>query len=91
MLGGAAAFCVAAGVPLLLLGGVRRAAQSGAVGASPGEAPAIFPEGLRIAPNFRLLDQDGHGVSPAAARGRPVIVTFIDPLCRHLCPLAGRY
>jgi protein SCO1 len=90
VMGGAAAFCVAAGVPLLLLGGLRARAGSGVVGSSAGEAPAIFPEGLRVAPNFRLLDQDGHGVSPAAFRGRPVIVTFIDPLCRHLCPLAGR-
>ena len=90
VLSGAVAFCVAAGVPLLVLGGFRGAAGSSAAGSSAGEAPAIFPEGERPTPNFHLIDQKGHGVSPAAYRGRPVIVTFIDPLCRELCPLAAR-
>jgi cytochrome oxidase Cu insertion factor (SCO1/SenC/PrrC family) len=29
-------------------------------------------------------------VSITAYRGRPVIVTFIDPLCRNLCPLEAQ-
>jgi len=33
-----------------------------------------------------LTDQHGQRVSLAAYRGRPVIVTFIDPFCRNLCP-----
>jgi cytochrome oxidase Cu insertion factor (SCO1/SenC/PrrC family) len=34
-----------------------------------------------------LRDQNGHRVSVSEYRGRPVIVTFVDPLCRNLCPL----
>jgi cytochrome oxidase Cu insertion factor (SCO1/SenC/PrrC family) len=41
----------------------------------------------RRAPQFRLRDQRGAPVSLAALRGRPVLVTFIDPVCRNLCPL----
>jgi cytochrome oxidase Cu insertion factor (SCO1/SenC/PrrC family) len=46
--------------------------------------------GDRRAPDFSLRDQDGRPVSPAANRGRPVIVTFIDPLCRNFCPLEAQ-
>lgn len=46
-----------------------------------------WPARRRIAPNFRLYGQDGRPVSLAAFHGRPVIVTFIDPLCRNLCPV----
>jgi len=52
-------------------------------------APFAFPAGRRPAPNFVLRDQNGDPVSLSAYRGRPVIVTFIDPLCRNLCPLAA--
>jgi protein SCO1 len=34
-----------------------------------------------------LRDQQGRRVSIAGFRGRPVILTFTDPLCRNLCPL----
>jgi cytochrome oxidase Cu insertion factor (SCO1/SenC/PrrC family) len=46
--------------------------------------------GDRLAPSFSLLDQDGRRVSVTASRGRPVIVTFIDPLCRNFCPLEAQ-
>ena len=46
--------------------------------------------GDRRAPDFSLRDQDGRPVSVAANRGRPVIVTFIDPLCRNFCPLEAQ-
>ncbi|HZU40574.1 MAG TPA: SCO family protein, partial [Solirubrobacteraceae bacterium] len=50
--------------------------------------PALsWPAGRRAAPDFSLTDQRGRPVSVAAFRGRPVIVTFVDPLCRNLCPL----
>jgi cytochrome oxidase Cu insertion factor (SCO1/SenC/PrrC family) len=45
---------------------------------------------VRQAPAFVLRDQAGQPVSVAAYRGRPVIVTFIDPLCRNLCPLEAQ-
>jgi cytochrome oxidase Cu insertion factor (SCO1/SenC/PrrC family) len=55
------------------------------------DAPgATWPAGVRRAPDFRLTDQDGKPVSISRFRGRPVIITFIDPLCRTYCPLEGR-
>jgi protein SCO1/2 len=49
--------------------------------------PFSWHAGQRLAPDFALRDQSGRSVSLAAYRGRPVIVTFVDPLCRNLCPL----
>jgi cytochrome oxidase Cu insertion factor (SCO1/SenC/PrrC family) len=54
------------------------------------EAGATWPAHTRPAPDFRLTDQDGRLVSISGFHGRPVIVTFIDPLCRTYCPLEGR-
>ena len=77
----------AVAVPAILL--MRRGASAASVSpASVATAPPIrWPAGRRPAPNFVLHDQNGGLVSPAAFRGRPLIVTFIDPLCRNLCPL----
>ena len=56
------------------------------------DAPAAtWVAGALRAPNFRLADQNGAPVSLAALRGRPVIVTFIDPLCRDFCPLEAQH
>ena len=53
--------------------------------------PALsWPAGQRPAPDFVLRDQADRPVSLGAYRGRPVIVTFIDPLCRNLCPLEAQ-
>ena len=54
------------------------------------EAGATWPARTLPAPDFRLRDQNGDSVSLARFRGRPVIVTFLDPLCRTYCPLEGR-
>lgn len=65
--------------------------HSAAARAGPDQAVggpvATWAPGKRPAPAFRLADQNGRPVSLAAYRGRPVIVTFIDPLCRSFCPL----
>ena len=90
---GFAALCVVAvGAPILVLRGTRHndgtsAAQLGSVITPP---PVSWPAGRRRAPNFALRDQNGHRVSVAAYHGRPVIVTFVDPLCRNLCPLEAK-
>ena len=90
---GCAALCaVAVGAPILILHGTRHrsgpsAAQRASVVTPP---PVSWPAGRRPAPDFGLRDQDGHPVSVAAYRGRRVIVTFIDPLCRNLCPLEAK-
>jgi cytochrome oxidase Cu insertion factor (SCO1/SenC/PrrC family) len=71
------------------------------LGASPGthsdaapvaDRPAgTWAAGELRAPAISLVDQTGAPVSLAAYRGRPVIVTFIDPLCRDYCPLEAQH
>lgn len=53
-------------------------------------AAATWPAGARLAPAFHLRDQHGAPISPASLRGRPAVVTFIDPVCRNLCPLEAK-
>jgi len=66
------------------------AAKSGEVVSGATPPPVSWAAGKRPAPNFRLVDQQGRPVSVTGFRGRPVIVTFIDPLCRNFCPLEAR-
>lgn len=59
--------------------------------ASASSAPVeTWAAGVRRAPAFKLTDQNGKVVSLAGLHGRPVIVTFIDPLCRNYCPREAR-
>jgi cytochrome oxidase Cu insertion factor (SCO1/SenC/PrrC family) len=87
------------GAALLLAGAVAIVAFLLARSTSPAPARSIpisdapgatWPAGSRRAPDFRLTDQDGRPISMSGLRGRTVIVTFIDPLCRTYCPLEGR-
>jgi cytochrome oxidase Cu insertion factor (SCO1/SenC/PrrC family) len=56
------------------------------------DAPAAtWAAGAHRAPDFRLSDQYGAPVSLSALHGRPVIITFIDPLCRDFCPLEAQH
>ncbi len=56
----------------------------------PSRPAATWAPGVRRAPDFRLVDQLGRPVSLASLRGRTAIVTFIDPVCRNLCPLEAQ-
>ena len=83
---------VAIGVPIVAL---TAAAASELVGRRAGRvaghaAAVLVAGGQSPAPGFVLRDQHGRPVSVAAFRGRPVIVTFVDPLCRNLCPLEAK-
>jgi cytochrome oxidase Cu insertion factor (SCO1/SenC/PrrC family) len=51
---------------------------------------ATWAAGARAAPAFSLFDEGGDPISLASLRGRPVIVTFIDPLCRDYCPIEAQ-
>jgi cytochrome oxidase Cu insertion factor (SCO1/SenC/PrrC family) len=53
-------------------------------------AVATWPARSRRAPDFQLIDRRGTSISLASLRGRPVVLTFIDPLCRNLCPLEAK-
>ncbi len=87
---------VVAALALGVLAGVliarsRTSSPSAPTGpAAVGEPQVEWAAGARPAPDFALTDQSGRPVSIAAFSGRPVIVTFIDPLCRNLCPLEAK-
>jgi cytochrome oxidase Cu insertion factor (SCO1/SenC/PrrC family) len=53
-------------------------------------AAATWKAGARRAPAFRLRDEHGRPISLAALRGRTVLLTFIDPLCRDFCPVEAQ-
>jgi cytochrome oxidase Cu insertion factor (SCO1/SenC/PrrC family) len=83
---GAMSIALVVGVVLVVMKVTTQSAQDPAAGVN---APFLFHAGRRPAPAFKLTGQHGQPVTLAAYRGRPVIVTFIDPLCRNLCPLAA--
>jgi cytochrome oxidase Cu insertion factor (SCO1/SenC/PrrC family) len=74
---------VGAGVGVLL---VHSSSPKASTAMISGPASA-WKAGARKAPAFELTDQNGKPVSPAAFRGRPLVVTFLDPLCRNYCPI----
>jgi cytochrome oxidase Cu insertion factor (SCO1/SenC/PrrC family) len=78
---------LAIGVAIALL---HRPAQPAAAPVRTDVADLTWPAGTRPAPAFRLDDGFGRPVTLAALRGRPVLVTFIDPLCRNFCPLEAQ-
>jgi cytochrome oxidase Cu insertion factor (SCO1/SenC/PrrC family) len=53
-------------------------------------AAAAWAAGKQRAPEFNLRDEDGKPISLALLRGRPVLLTFIDPLCRDFCPIEAQ-
>ncbi len=81
--------CVATGLPIVAVLVLRHSGGAPAVAATRVATPYRWAPGQRRAPDFRLIDQDGRPIALAAFRGRPVILTFVDPLCRNLCPLAA--
>jgi protein SCO1 len=87
---GLVALCaVAVAAPILAFGRSRGTSSSTAGSAVALVSPPAYSWGAgdRRAPDFSLRDEDGRSVSVAANRGHPVIVTFVDPLCRNFCPL----
>jgi cytochrome oxidase Cu insertion factor (SCO1/SenC/PrrC family) len=89
ILGTATAIAAVAVVTVIVL---QRGRASGAGDPSTlSAAPEIaWAAGARPAPSFRLDDEHGAPVSLSALRGRVVLLTFIDPLCRNLCPLEAK-
>jgi cytochrome oxidase Cu insertion factor (SCO1/SenC/PrrC family) len=79
----AAALVIGVGV-----GAVIKLSRAHSPSVSSGQSAAVqtWAAGVRPAPSFSLVDQKGKPFSLASFHGRPVIVTFIDPLCRDFCP-----
>jgi len=66
---------------------LRPSSTSPAVASSAASGPPVtWPIGKKVAPGFTLRSESGAPISLKQFHGRPVIVTFIDPLCRNLCP-----
>jgi cytochrome oxidase Cu insertion factor (SCO1/SenC/PrrC family) len=84
----ALALGVALGAGIALLHRSSRAQP--ALSTLPGRPAATWPARVQRAPGFRLADASGASISLGAFRGRPVIVTFIDPVCTTLCPLEAQ-
>jgi cytochrome oxidase Cu insertion factor (SCO1/SenC/PrrC family) len=79
---------VATGAVVVLIRGLPGSGTSGANARSIVTAPArSWPAGAVRAPAFLLRDENGRPLALSRFRGRPVILTFVDPLCRNLCPL----
>jgi cytochrome oxidase Cu insertion factor (SCO1/SenC/PrrC family) len=68
-----------------------RAEPAAAVEPASSSAAAMWKRGELRAPAFTLRGEDGRPLSLASLRGRPVLITFIDPLCRNLCPTEAQH
>jgi len=53
-------------------------------------AAVTWAAGKERAPDFNLRDEHGRPISLRSLRGRMVLVTFIDPLCRDFCPIEAQ-
>jgi protein SCO1 len=78
---------IGAGTGIALLSRSAGRASPAAIPRAAIQPTTVWARGARPAPDFRLTDQHGRPFSLGGLRGRPVLVTFIDPLCRNLCPL----
>lgn len=87
---GAVVLVLAAVVAGLLLTGRPHASTSAAPPVSDTPA-ATWHAGRRRAPPFALRDAGGSPLSLASLHGRPVVLTFIDPLCRDYCPIEAQH
>jgi protein SCO1 len=88
LLGGALVVGVAVGAVIAVLRSSSTAPTPSVTSARSGP-DMTWPLG-KVAPGFSLRSQNGRPISLGQFRGRPVIVTFIDPLCRNLCPLEAK-
>jgi cytochrome oxidase Cu insertion factor (SCO1/SenC/PrrC family) len=73
--------------------GIAITTASPSSSATPPPVPAAqvtWKAGAKPAPEFALRDERGEPISLQRFRGRPVILTFIDPLCTTFCPIEAR-
>jgi len=65
-------------------------ARAGAPALPELHGQATWGAGKVPAPLFGLRDQHGRRVALADLRGHPVVIAFMDSLCRGACPLEAR-
>jgi cytochrome oxidase Cu insertion factor (SCO1/SenC/PrrC family) len=88
---GAVVLVLAAVVAALVLVGRPHATATMAANAATDVPAATWPTGRKAAPAFDLTGETGAPFSLASLRGRPVVITFIDPLCRDYCPTEAQH
>jgi cytochrome oxidase Cu insertion factor (SCO1/SenC/PrrC family) len=88
VLGGALVLGVGLGAGIAVLRSSRAPALS--MSSAAAGPDVTWTMGAKVAPGFSLRSEDGGPISLREFRGRPVILTFIDPLCRNLCPLEAK-
>lgn len=89
----AAVVAVAAAAGVMLGLGVHWLTNDGGRHGHPDagvQGQAVWPRGLKRAPDFSLPDQSGRLLSLTSLRGRPVVLMFMDSHCHQECPLEGR-
>ena len=88
---GAVGAAVVVGVGVgLLLHSVFSGGTANAIALPALHGQATWSAGERPAPQFTLRDQGGRIVSLRGLRGRTVVLTFLDSLCKQACPVEGR-
>ena len=79
----------------------RQHQQAALAGLRPSGIPASVSTGLadlmglsqvpaRLAPGFQLTDQDGRSLPLSRFRGKVVVLEFMDPHCRDICPIVSQ-
>ncbi len=54
------------------------------------QAQVTWAPHAKPGPDFAFKDQNGRLVSLRSARGRPVLLTFLDSRCKAQCPIEGK-
>ncbi len=78
------------GAHSLLGGGGTTKAAAGLSTAAEVRGQAVWPQGLRRAPEISLRDSRSQRFTLASVRGEPAVVVFMDSQCHQECPLVGR-
>jgi protein SCO1/2 len=73
-----------------LTGGTAGTAGARGWPAAEARGQAVWPVGLRRAPEFSLVDSGSKRFTLASVRGEPAVITFMDSQCHQECPLVGR-
>ena len=82
---------VAAGAGVGVGVAIARGSGGGSRAVGAGSDPGMtFAAGTRKAPDFTLRDAKGRAISLRSLRGHTVLIAFIDPVCRNLCPLEAK-
>jgi cytochrome oxidase Cu insertion factor (SCO1/SenC/PrrC family) len=74
----------------LALSSIRPSGIPAAVPTSLANLMSLSPVPGHPAPNFTLVDQNGHTLSLSSFKGRAVVLEFMDPHCTDICPIVSQ-